>query len=171
MRRHKYIIYFYVFFYLYTHIIKSNNQQKITGIVVNEKAQTSATYRKKIRQEIYYIKKYGLSSHLRKIQSSFSKKEYLNKIKDNLDIENIAMTYDYIVKRLGVPKEVVIDYYEQENMYDLIKRAIFTKILKIFLIIFLVITSMFFAYKSYIYQNEYEEIKNSSNGYFEEVKE
>lgn len=99
------------------------------------------------------------------------KKEYLNKIKDNLDIENIAMTYDDIVKRLGVPKEVVIDYYEQENMYDLIKRAIFTKILKIFLIIFLVITSMFFAYKSYIYQNEYEEIKNSSNGYFEEVKE
>ena len=117
------------------------------------------------------IKKYF--NECKQLFSSYGKrkKEYLNKIKDNLDIENIAMTYDDIVKRLGVPKEVVIDYYEQENMYDLIKRAIFTKILKIFLIIFLVITSMFFAYKSYIYQNEYEEIKNSSNGYFEEVKE
>lgn len=98
-------------------------------------------------------------------------KEYLNKLKDNLDIENNTITYNDIVKRLGTPKEVIIDYYEQEDAYDLIKRAKFTKILKIFLIIFLVITSVFFAYRSYIYQKSYEEIKDSSNGYFEEVIE
>lgn len=117
------------------------------------------------------IKKYF--NECKYLFSTYGKKEkaYLNRLKDNLGIENNTMTYDDIVERLGAPKEVIIDYYEQEDVYALIKRARFTKILKIFLIIIIVITSVFFAYKSYIYQKEYEEIKDSSNGYFEEVIE
>lgn len=43
-------------------------QQEVTGIVVNDKLQLSKQKRKRIRQEIYYIKKYGLQSHLEYVQ-------------------------------------------------------------------------------------------------------
>ena len=46
-------------------LIKSSKKQKITGVVVNDKVQVDVRYRKKIRQEIYYIKKYGLEDHLK----------------------------------------------------------------------------------------------------------
>ena len=61
------------------HIIKQNQQQKITGIVVNEKTQVERKYRKEIRKEIYYIKKYGIDSHLNRINCS-DKEKYLNKL-------------------------------------------------------------------------------------------
>lgn len=61
------------------HIIKQNQQQKITGIVVNEKLQVERKYRKEIRKEIYYIKKYGLDSHLNRI-NFYDKEKYLNKL-------------------------------------------------------------------------------------------
>lgn len=48
-----------------TVIAGSGRQQKITGVVVNERPQTERRYRRKIRQEIYYIGKFGLEKHLR----------------------------------------------------------------------------------------------------------
>ena len=48
-------------------LIKNSTQQKVTGIVVNQKLQVDSKYRKKIRQEIYYIKKYGIDNHLKRI--------------------------------------------------------------------------------------------------------
>ncbi len=49
------------------HIVHKSSSQKVTGIVVNEKLQVNIKYRNKIRQEIYYIKKFGLSSHMKKV--------------------------------------------------------------------------------------------------------
>ena len=46
------------------HIITNNKRQEVTGIVVNKKLQVPKNYRRKIRQEVYYIVKYGLNSHL-----------------------------------------------------------------------------------------------------------
>ena len=37
-------------------------QKRVTGIVINEKPQAPIGYRRKIRQEMYYISKYGLLS-------------------------------------------------------------------------------------------------------------
>ncbi len=48
-------------------VINSSQRQCVTGIVVNKKTQVKLSYRKKIRQEIYYIKKYGLVSHLSRL--------------------------------------------------------------------------------------------------------
>lgn len=62
------------------HVVRENRQQNVTGIVVNQKIHTSACYRKKIRQEIYYIKKYGLVSHLNRIDFQLSKDKYLNNL-------------------------------------------------------------------------------------------
>lgn len=104
--------------------------------------------------------------------SSFGKKEkeYLKKIKDNI-IDDNTLTYEDIVERLGTPKDVIIGYYEQEDIYELIKKSKLRRLLRNFLIVFCIIISIFFAYRSYIYQLEYDEIKKSSNGYFEEVIE
>lgn len=49
-------------------LINSSNQQKITGIVVNNKLQVDIKYRKKIRQEMYYLNKYGINEHLKRIK-------------------------------------------------------------------------------------------------------
>ncbi len=86
------------------HIIRQNQQQKITGIVVNEKIQVERKYRKEIRKEIYYIKKYGLDSHLNRINCK-NKEKYLNKlygrilfvlqVGNNEEFENYK---DYVLK-------------------------------------------------------------------------
>ena len=60
------------------HIVHKSSSQNVTGIVVNEKMQVNIKYRNKIRQEIYYIKKFGLSSHLKKCDINIDSKRYLN---------------------------------------------------------------------------------------------
>nr|WP_086350734.1 reverse transcriptase family protein [Enterococcus sp. 9E7_DIV0242]OTP11656.1 hypothetical protein A5888_003755 [Enterococcus sp. 9E7_DIV0242] len=47
-----------------TRVISKHEQQTVTGIVVNEKSQAPRTYRKQLRQEIYYCMKFGVSSHI-----------------------------------------------------------------------------------------------------------
>lgn len=86
------------------HVIKKSANQNVTGLVVNEKVQTSNKYRKKIRQEVYYIKKYGLSSHLKRLNIQ-DKDKYLNslygKISYVLQIDNDNkefMSYKTIIK-------------------------------------------------------------------------
>lgn len=47
-----------------TRVRKRNQRQEVTGIVVNEKMQVCRQIRRKIRNEAYYIKKYGFDSHM-----------------------------------------------------------------------------------------------------------
>lgn len=42
-----------------THFVKNTHQQRVTGIVVNEKMQVPIEYRKRLRQELYYLYKFG----------------------------------------------------------------------------------------------------------------
>ena len=44
-----------------------NSRQEVTGIVVNYKMQIPKIEQKHIRQQVYYIKKHGLDSHLKYI--------------------------------------------------------------------------------------------------------
>ncbi len=60
-------------------IIKSNKAQIVTGIVCNEKLSIPRTYKKFIRQNMYYINKYGLNNHLKYI-NYLDSKDYLNKL-------------------------------------------------------------------------------------------
>ena len=60
-------------------LVSNSSKQKITGIVVNEKVQTDIKYRKKIRQEMYYINKYGLDEHLKRINIE-DKDKYLKSL-------------------------------------------------------------------------------------------
>ena len=60
-------------------LVKSSSRQKITGIVVNDKVQVDSEYRKKIRQELYYINKYGINDHLKRINIKY-KNKYLKSL-------------------------------------------------------------------------------------------
>ena len=59
-----------------TRVAHQNARQEVTGIVVNSHMQMERSKRKAIRQQMYYIKKYGIESHLSHIKES--KAHYLN---------------------------------------------------------------------------------------------
>lgn len=61
-----------------TRVMTKNQRQLVTGSVVNEKLQAPREVRRKIRQELYYIKKFGLASHLEKLNSY--KANYLKRL-------------------------------------------------------------------------------------------
>ena len=84
------------------------------------------TYNKNVKK---YIKqcKYLFASYGK------SEKEYIRKLIDNIDDGSHDMTYDEVVERLGTPKEVIISYYEQEDMDKLIEKAKVRRLLKNFL--------------------------------------
>ena len=50
-----------------TAVIPATKRQTVTGIVVNEKINISKEYKKKIRQEMYYIRKFGIDGHLERM--------------------------------------------------------------------------------------------------------
>lgn len=47
-----------------TAVIPASKRQTVTGIVVNEKMNITKEYKKKIRQEMHYIQKFGLDEHV-----------------------------------------------------------------------------------------------------------
>ena len=46
-------------------VLRPHQRQNVTGLVVNKNLHVSKQYLKKIRQEMYYIEKYGLDNHNR----------------------------------------------------------------------------------------------------------
>lgn len=67
-----------------TKVITKKNRQQVTGLVVNKSINTPKVYRQKIRQEIYYIKKYGIDSHLKHLNIK-DKNKYLNSLKGRIN--------------------------------------------------------------------------------------
>ena len=49
-----------------TRIQRPGQQQSVTGIVVNEKLSIPSDYRRKLRQELYYCRNFGIQEHLQK---------------------------------------------------------------------------------------------------------
>ena len=60
-----------------TAVITNGKRQTVTGIVVNKRLNTTKEYRRQIRQEVHYIRTYGLDSHMRKIGNYDDKATYL----------------------------------------------------------------------------------------------
>ena len=65
-----------------TRVLKSYQSQIVTGIVVNKKLNVPRSYSKNIRQEMYYLKKYG-KDHIKRKNMSSSK--YLNSLKGKIN--------------------------------------------------------------------------------------
>lgn len=60
-------------------VISRKGSQRVTGLVVNERVQVPKNIRRKIRQEIYYIQKYGLDEHLKSV-NLVNKNKYLTSL-------------------------------------------------------------------------------------------
>jgi len=52
-----------------TSYARQGQRQEVTGIIVNEKQSVPREYKKKIRQEMYFCRKYGIKEHLERTQS------------------------------------------------------------------------------------------------------
>lgn len=65
-----------------THISYKHQRQEVTGLVVNDsQVRVSQSFKRKLRQEIYYCKKYGVRNHLEHInvQRAFYKEHLYGK--------------------------------------------------------------------------------------------
>lgn len=58
-----------------TKLMRPNERQSVTGIVVNQKPQVVFHKRNKLRQELYYINKYGIVNHMER--KGIKKRSYL----------------------------------------------------------------------------------------------
>lgn len=63
-----------------TVFVSSSQQQKVTGIIVNEKPQISREMRRTIRQEVYYCTKFGATECANRKGLDISAKEYLQSL-------------------------------------------------------------------------------------------
>lgn len=52
-----------------TRVMGKHNRQTVTGIVVNQVPQASRAYRRKLRSELYYCRRYGTAEHIKRIGS------------------------------------------------------------------------------------------------------
>ena len=59
-----------------TRIQRPGQQQAVTGIVVNEKMSIPSDYRRKLRQELFYCRKFGIQDHLQKNGLEISEDTY-----------------------------------------------------------------------------------------------
>ena len=59
-----------------TRIQRPGQQQSVTGIVVNEKLSIPTDYRRKLRQELYYCRKFGIQEHLQEIGLEIPEETY-----------------------------------------------------------------------------------------------
>ncbi|WP_181703270.1 retron St85 family RNA-directed DNA polymerase [Chthonobacter albigriseus] len=69
-----------------TRVMRQSGRQQITGIVVNKKMNVSKERRRRIRQELYYIEKYGIEDHIR----------YINETRKNT-IAHLAGSLSYAI--------------------------------------------------------------------------
>ena len=63
-----------------TTVVFSSGRQLVTGVVVNEKLTVPAEYKSKIRQEVYFCKKFGVENHLRHIHYNGDTKAYIQSL-------------------------------------------------------------------------------------------
>ena len=59
-----------------TRIQHPGRQQNVTGIVVNEKLSIASSYRRRLRQDVYYCMKFGTQAHLHRIGLEISPEIY-----------------------------------------------------------------------------------------------
>ena len=63
-----------------TVVAKAGQKQLVTGLVVNDKVRVPASYRKRLRQELYFCQKYGVRSHMERAHISGEERAYLRRL-------------------------------------------------------------------------------------------
>ena len=95
-----------------TRIARSNTRQEVTGIIVNSHMQLSKEKRKLIRQLVYYIRKFGLESHLERIGEN--RANYLNHLLGQINFALFVNPKDKEMKEyFNVVKSIMKNQQEQ----------------------------------------------------------
>ena len=64
-----------------TAVLRQGQRMAVTGIVVNERPNTSSAYRRSLRQEVRFCQKFGVADHLKHIgKSGVSEYSYLSQL-------------------------------------------------------------------------------------------
>ena len=107
-----------------TRIYYQGVQQRVLGICVNNKLQMPKEYKKRIRQEIYYIKKYGVKEHILHLPN---KDEYIDKLGRVQEVEYLRRLYSRIQYVLFInpnDKEMLKYKNECSNMLHSLRNMI-----------------------------------------------
>ena len=91
-----------------TRVQKKHQRQVVTGITVNEKMKAPREMRRKLRQSIHYIEKYGLSSHLAKTENNKA-----NHIRHLLGVANFILFVDPNDEEARRYFELLLEYLDQ----------------------------------------------------------
>lgn len=73
---------------------KRGMKQEVTGIVVNDKINISRDYKRKIRQEIYFIKKFGVENHIKRSGLTVNRSDYLRSLLGRVNYVLSVTPYD-----------------------------------------------------------------------------
>ncbi|HFI0506746.1 TPA: RNA-directed DNA polymerase, partial [Streptococcus suis] len=84
-------------------LIRDGQRKLVTGVVVNQKLTIPRDYVRKIKQELYYINKYGVDDHLAYNQIPLSSKKYMKELRGKIN-------YIHMVdKRLGEELKLILN--------------------------------------------------------------
>ena len=93
-----------------------------------------------------------------------SERTFLNRLKvqvnEHLDLFP-DLSYEKLVEQFGTPIVVVMEYYANADVDYLLKRMNFVKHGRIFLSVIAFALIVFFAYRSYVIYESFQEIKDS----------
>lgn len=89
-----------------TIFISSSQQQRVTGIVVNEKPAIPREMRRSIRQEVYYCTKFGVSDSLQQQGLDISPDKYLHSL----------------LGRISFALQIDSDNSEMQKYFDMVKK-------------------------------------------------
>lgn len=88
-----------------TRVQKKHQRQTVTGITVNQEMKAPREMRRSLRQSIYYMEKYGLSSHLAKTENKKA-----NYIRHLLGIANFILFIDPEDQEARKYYELLLEY-------------------------------------------------------------
>lgn len=98
----------------------------------------------------------------------FHEKQFLNSIFENLESissEQPDITYDNLCDRLGTPKDLIIEYYENADMEYIISKMRFASVIRNTVITILLIAATVAAIELYSFHRLYVRAQNSIDGY------
>lgn len=95
-------------------------------------------------------------------------KQFLNNIFENLQStgsEYPDITYDNLCNRLGSPKDLIIEYYENADTEYIFQKIRFSSIIRNTVITILLIAVVVASIELYSFHKLYKRAENSINGY------
>lgn len=82
-----------------TVVLRNGQKKTITGVVVNEKPNVAASYRRKLRQEIYYCQKFGVKGHMKVTGTSVSESTYIAQLQGRINYALSINPHDQELKK------------------------------------------------------------------------